>query len=70
MTNCCGQLKSQHSDIVAVKEFVQILQLHLDYEGQMVQAAIEQAIQDKVPHLNGACLNRLLDPTLKPNPNR
>ncbi|MCA9995072.1 MAG: IS21 family transposase [Anaerolineales bacterium] len=64
------QLKSQHSDIVAVKEFVQILQLHLDYERQMVQAAIEQAIQDKVPHLNGVrfCLNRLLDPTPKPKP--
>ena len=64
------QLKTEHSDIVAVKEFVQILQLHLDYEGQMVQAAIEQAIQDKVPHLNGVrfCLNRLLDPTPKPQP--
>ena len=59
------QLKTQHSDIVAVKEFVQILQLHLDYEAEMVRTAIEQAIGENVPHLNGVrfCLNRLLDPT-------
>ena len=58
-------LKTQQSEITAVKEFVQILQFHLDYEPDLVQQAIEQAILDKIPHLNGVrfCLNRLLDPT-------
>ena len=64
------QLKTQHSDMVAVKEFVQILQLHLDYEAELVQEAIEQAVGAKMPHLNGVrfCLNRLLDPTPKAQP--
>ena len=58
-------LKQQRSEILAVKEFIQILQLHLDYEPELVQLAIEQAIGDRIPHLNGVrfCLNRLLDPT-------
>jgi len=58
-------LKEQQSEIVAVKEFIQILQLHLDYEPAFIQQAIEQAILDGIPHFNGVrfCLNRLLDPT-------
>jgi hypothetical protein len=58
------QLKQQQSEILAVKEFVQILQLHLDYDVALVQTAIEQAIVEGVPHLSGVrfCLNRLLDP--------
>jgi transposase len=64
------QLKQQQSEILAVREFVQILQLHLDYEATMVQKAIEQAIEQGVVHLSGVhfCLNRLLDPTPRTKP--
>ena len=59
------RLKVERSEILAVKEFIQILQLHLEYDAAMVQQAIEQAIMANMPHLNGVqfCLNRLLDPT-------
>jgi len=64
------QLKEGKSEHKAIREFVQILQLHLDYDASVVQKAIEHALADKVPHLSGVlfCLNRLLDPTptLKP----
>ena len=59
------RLKAEHSEHLAVKEFIQILQLHLEYDVALVQQAIEQAMSDNVPHRNGVqfCLNRLLDPT-------
>ncbi|HQU58563.1 MAG TPA: IS21 family transposase [Saprospiraceae bacterium] len=59
------QLKRQQSDILAVREFIQILQLHLDYDAKTVQTAIEQAVMEGIAHLSGVrfCLNRLLDPT-------
>jgi len=64
------QLKAGQSEHKAIREFIQILQLHLDFDGALVQKAIEQALVDKAPHLNGVlfCLNRLRDPapTLKP----
>lgn len=58
------QLKQQQSERKAVGEFIQILQLHLDYDVALVQEAIEQALVDNVPHLSGVlyCLNRLRDP--------
>jgi len=58
------QLKQQQSEHKAIGEFIQILQLHLDYEVRLVQKAIEQALTDNVPHLSGVlfCLNRLRDP--------
>lgn len=58
------QLKKHQSEGKAIREFIQILQLHLDYDAALVQKAIEQALIDKVPHLSGVlfCLNRLLDP--------
>ena len=64
------QLKGQQSEILAVREFVQILQLHLDYDTESVQTAIEQAIIDGLPHLSGVrfCLNRLLDPAPQTTP--
>ncbi len=64
------QLKQQQSEIMAVHEFVQILQLHLDYDAQVVQTAIEQALIDDIAHLSGVrfCLNRLLDPTPQTKP--
>ena len=59
------QLKQQQSEILAVKEFIQILQLHLDYEPELIQQAMEQALLEGIAHFNGVrfCLNRLLDPT-------
>ena len=59
------QLKEGQGEYKAIREFIQILQLHLDYDASVVQKAIEQALTDKVSHLNRVlfCLNRLLDPT-------
>ena len=59
------QLKESQNEHKAIREFIQILQLHLDYDASVVQNAIEKALTEKVPHLNGVlvCLNRLLDPT-------
>lgn len=58
------QLKQQQREHKAIREFVQILQLHLDYDAALVQQAIVQALADNVPHLSGVrfCLNRLRDP--------
>lgn len=58
------QLQQQQSEHKAIREFIQILQLHLDYDAAMVQQAIVQALADDVPHLSGVrfCLNRLRDP--------
>lgn len=65
-----ARLKADQSEILAVKEFIRILQLHLEYDAALVQQAIEQAIVDNIPHLNGVqfCLNRLLDPTPETTP--
>jgi transposase len=59
------RLKNQQSEIRAVREFVQILQLHHEHEAGLVQRAIEQALADGVANLSGVrfCLHRLLDPT-------
>ena len=58
------ELKQQQSEHKAIREFIQILQLHLDYDAALVQQAIVQAMADDVPHLSGVrfCLNRLRDP--------
>jgi len=44
---------------------VQILQLHNEFEVELVQTAITQAVGEGIPHLSGVlfCLNRLLDAT-------
>jgi transposase len=59
------ELKRQRSELKAIREFVQILQLHNEFEAETVQTAITQAVGEGIPHLNGVlfCLNRLLDPT-------
>jgi hypothetical protein len=58
------QLKQQQSEHKAIREFIQILQLHLDYDAALVQQAIVDALADAMPHLSGVlfCLNRLRDP--------
>ena len=62
------QLKGQQSELKAVREFVQILQLHNEFEADLVQTAITEAVSEGIPHLSGVlfCLNRLLDPTPEP----
>lgn len=58
------QLKQQQSEHKAIREFIQILQLHLDYDAALVQQAIVEALAEAIPHLSGVlfCLNRLRDP--------
>jgi len=48
----------------AIRTFTEILQLHQSYEADLVATAIEQALQEGLPHPTGVrfCLNRLLDP--------
>lgn len=47
----------------AVREFVQILQLHRQHPAELVAEAIGQALAEGVPHREGVtfCLHRLLD---------
>jgi transposase len=59
-------LREQHaSESRATREFIQVLQLHQTHEAEQVNQAIEQALSEEIPHLEGVvfCLNRLLDPT-------
>lgn len=50
----------------AIRTFVSILQLHQEYDADLLATAVEAALQEGLPHLAGVrfCLNRLLDPTL------
>lgn len=59
------RLKGQQSEIRAVREFVQVLQLHREHEASLVQRAIEQAVAEGVANFSGVrfCLHRLLDST-------
>jgi len=58
------RLRQELGHPYAVREFVQILQLHQDFAAEPIVAAIEQALQDNLAHLAGVtfCLHRLLDP--------
>src|SRR5215210_5262002 len=52
----------------AVREFVAILLLHRQYPAQLVEAAINQALEYGCTHLDGVklCLQQLLEPVSKP----
>jgi transposase len=54
-----------NSESQAIRTFVTILQLHHDYDADLLATAVEAALQEGLPHLSGVrfCLNRLLDPT-------
>jgi len=54
----------------AVKEFIQVLQLHQEHPDALVERAVTQALAEGVPHYEGVrfCLNRLLDPTPEVTP--
>jgi hypothetical protein len=54
----------------AVKEFVQVLQLHQMHADALVETAVAQALAEGIPHYEGVrfCLNRLLDPTPEVTP--
>jgi transposase len=57
--------QQQESEGAAIRIFVEILQLHQRFAAPLVQAAIEQALRDKLTTATGVrfCLDRLLDPT-------
>jgi len=59
-------LRQQHdNESSAIRTFVQILTLHQSYESALIEAAITQALQEKLTTPAGVrfCLDRLLDPT-------
>lgn len=59
-------LRQQHpSESAVIRTFVQILALHQHHAPALVQAAVEQALLDKLTTPAGVrfCLDRLLDPT-------
>ena len=58
-------LRSQMSEVLAVREFIAILQLHQTHTAEQVATAIEQALDSNIGHLAGItfCLNRLCDQT-------
>lgn len=57
--------RQQPSESAAIRTFVQILTLHQSYEATLVEAAVEEALQEKLTSPAGVrfCLDRLLDPT-------
>lgn len=57
--------QQQPSESVAIRTFVQILELHQHHAPAVVEAAIEQALRDQLTTPAGVrfCLDRLLDPT-------
>ena len=57
--------QQQPSESAAIRSFVQILELHQHHAPALVQAAVEQALRDKLTTPAGVrfCLDRLLDPT-------
>ncbi len=63
-------LRSQMGEMTAVREFVDILQLHNTYTTEQVATAIEQALDTNIGHLVGVtyCLNLLCDQTPQVEP--
>jgi len=60
-----GEQTLLQAESKAVREFVQILQLHREHPTEMVEQAIGQALSEGLVHREGVifCLNRLLDGT-------
>jgi hypothetical protein len=54
----------QQQESRALRTFIQILMLHNEQPGDLVEQAITQALADGIAHPEGItfCLNRLLDP--------
>jgi hypothetical protein len=63
-------LRQQQAENRAVRQFIQVLQLHQSYPAELVEQAIEQAMADNIPQLEGItfCLGRLLDTTPQVEP--
>lgn len=53
------------SESQAIRTFICVLQLHKEHPAELVEAAIEQALSDGIPHLQGVlfCLNKVQDVT-------
>jgi transposase len=60
------QLRDQWPDGRGVREFIHILQLHLQHPADLVERALTQALAYGCPHYDGVvlCLNDLLQPAL------
>ena len=58
-----ASLRQQRPENEAVRQFIQVLQLHQGYPAERVAQAVEQALAEGIPHLEGVtfCLHRLLD---------
>ena len=56
--------KQMPNENQAIRAFIQILQLHQEYDADLIEVAIEQALKEGLANLSGIrfCLNRLLDP--------
>ncbi len=61
-------LRDAHPDGRGVREFVQVLRLHLSHPAPLVASAISAALESGCPHLAGVrlCLYQLLHPTTTP----
>ena len=59
-----SRLREQWPDGRGVREFVRILNLHREHPAEMVQQAVEQALQYGCPHTDGVtlCLHQLTKP--------
>jgi Mu transposase, C-terminal domain len=57
-------LKEKWPDGRGVQEFIRILQLHQDYPGNLIEQAVEQALQFGCVHWDGVlhCLHQLTEP--------
>lgn len=65
-----ARLRESWPEERAVKEFIQILRLHQEADGKLVQRAIETALAYGCVHLDGVkqCLQQLLSPLLPVQP--
>jgi hypothetical protein len=65
-----SQLRKEWPEGRGVREFIQILQLHTQYEASLIEQAISQALVYGCVHYEGVrlCLNQLLLPQTMPAP--
>ncbi len=63
-------LRDAHPDGRGVREFVQVLRLHLEHPAPLVEAAITTALASGCPHLAGVrlCLHHIVHPSVVPAP--
>jgi len=64
------RLRAQWPEGRGVREFMQVLQLHREYEDDVIQQAVQQALELGCAHFDGVqlCLRQLLQPETVPLP--